>query len=498
MSRSLRLSVGLATIGIALYPVAMLVYVFAARLTYPMDLEWCEGGMLLHTHHLLRGEPIYGPDDAVFAPFPYPPGYPALVAILGIFGLDYWTGRLVSIAFFAVFCAVVFQEVWRQSARALTGAALGAAAVATVVLGFPTVGGWYDLARVDSAFMGLSALGAWLVSGDKYTPRRMLITAVVLTMAVYTKQTAALFAVWVVLFAFVRDRRSGALLAVATFVLCALLLGLLQWSTEGQFWRWIYSHLSEHQVRTYFYFKGLKIIHGFAPFAVLLPIGFTLLALKRGLSRRTVLWTGMLVCAMPVSLLPYAKHGGYINNLMAVVMLVGPAAALLVTDLLRLADRFGLAIEAGVVVLLGLLVWRNPITPSDYVPSQGMRDRARMLNQTVAELEGGVLSPQLPFIPVRNGHDTPQWHVMGYEDLTWGQRQHNVLRSVERADAEWLLLSENADWPQSRELRKLYRRIRKLPPQRLMTGVSVPLDELLQRVDGTQRSPAAGAGSLPP
>ena len=68
------------------------------RLGYPYDLEWMEGGMLLHGLRVMNGEPLYGPPGPDFIPFIYPPLYSWLLALGGsIFGLDYWIGRSLSL-----------------------------------------------------------------------------------------------------------------------------------------------------------------------------------------------------------------------------------------------------------------------------------------------------------------------------------------------------------------------------------------------------------------
>ena len=116
-SRAARLALFLADLVLlapAAWQIAALVWIFASRITYPMDIEWMEGGALLHAHRFLRGEPVYGPPSQGFIPYPYPPLHFVTIAAVGkVFGLDYWTGRAVSIFFFALACAVIFREAWR-------------------------------------------------------------------------------------------------------------------------------------------------------------------------------------------------------------------------------------------------------------------------------------------------------------------------------------------------------------------------------------------------
>jgi hypothetical protein len=485
-------ALAVVAILVALWPIVTLAWIFAARFGYPLDLEWCEGGTLLHAHRLLHGEPIYTAPGEIWAPFPYPPVYPALVALVGTFGLDYWTGRLVSILAIGLFGAIGFEQALRTARGRVAGVAAGAAAVALVAVAFPASGGWYDLVRVDSTMLALAALGAWLAGAERPSPPRLAGAAVALALAVYTKQTAALFAVWVVAFVFARDRRAGVRLAVAVFVLCAAALGALQWTSDGQFWRWIVSNLGEHGVQAKSVGRGLGLVHDFAPFAVLLPAAFAALAERKALSRPSVLWFGMLVAALPVGLVPFAKPGGYVNNLMPILALVGPVAVLFANDALARFERSRPALAATAVALFALFVALRPIDAARFLPDASARARAAELNRLVAGLEGGVLMPELPFVPVRNGQATPQWHVMGYEDLFHAGRGPDVPGVARRSDARWLIASKKDRWPQLREVKHGFRPARALPEQTMTTGVAVTLDRLFERdPSAPERAPAA-------
>ena len=57
---------------------AVLARVFLARLSYPLDLEWMEGGVLTHALRLSRGQPLYAEPSVDFVSFLYTPLYPAV------------------------------------------------------------------------------------------------------------------------------------------------------------------------------------------------------------------------------------------------------------------------------------------------------------------------------------------------------------------------------------------------------------------------------------
>ena len=107
----LRLAVETLCTTWAFWPLCILVYVFFARMFYPIDLEWCEGGALYEAYRLLHGLPLYSRVDPSWAPLPYPPAHTVLLALLGIARLDFWTGRLLSVAFFGLLCWTLFCRV---------------------------------------------------------------------------------------------------------------------------------------------------------------------------------------------------------------------------------------------------------------------------------------------------------------------------------------------------------------------------------------------------
>jgi 4-amino-4-deoxy-L-arabinose transferase-like glycosyltransferase len=192
-----------------------------------------EGGILYQAHRLSHWLPVYGrPEDGV-VPFPYPPAHFATLALVGkLVGLDYWSARLISILAFVVLCAaqtwLVFQHV--ASRRVAIAAAL--VVVGAVAAGFPFVGAWYDVIRPDVFAMASVVASAALMSGDVRSTRRAVTAGLLLTLAIFSKQSCAFLALWLVAFAVVRDRRSGVLLGGVFFASSVLVLART-WFTIG-------------------------------------------------------------------------------------------------------------------------------------------------------------------------------------------------------------------------------------------------------------------------
>ncbi|MBS1818072.1 MAG: DUF2029 domain-containing protein [Acidobacteria bacterium] len=480
------LDLGLAVV--ALVPLVSVVRVFAGRMAYPMDLEWCEGGSLYMAWRLLKGLPVYVKPGDVFAPFPYPPGHTLALALAGRLagGLDFGPARAVSVTCFALLCATLVTAVAREFRRPIQGVCAGLASVGLVACAFPVTGGWYDLVRVDSMMIAFSVLAAALVIAPGLGRWRMLLAALAMTIAVYTKQTAAFFAAWICLFAIVRNWREGIRLSAIALALCGAALAVLWRSTHGQIWFWIFENLTSHPVERMDLGKGVRLVLGFAPFAPLLPVVFVGLAWCRRASAASWMWMGMLLVALPATLLPYAKHGGWKNDMIPVIVLIAPLTMTLLADLGRPDAALASVVRPAGSVALAAFIWVHPVDVATYIPDATLWRAAENLNAFVASLDGGVLSPQLAFLPARNGQTNPHWHRMGHADLVWSNHAVDEDWAVVRTQARYALINQLDRGNFGMAVRRQYRLVGNLPDDRrvrmLTGGGVVDLDQLWERL----------------
>jgi hypothetical protein len=468
----------------AFWPIVVLASVFYQRLIYPIDLEWCEGGSLYQASRVLQGLPVYTRDDPTWAPFPYPPAHTLLLALVGLIKLDFWSGRLVSIVFFALLGVTVFQQIYRHLGRSCFGIAAGILSVTTIVCGFPVVGQFYDLVRVDTMMMALSVVGVARVAESNGQRKSLWTTAAILCAAIFTKQTAIFFVGWAGLFALIHRPRYGLRLALATGALSLLLLGLGQWVTHGDLWFWTVSGLEKHSVEDARVMQGLRQVWQYAPFVAVLPFVLLGLALRGWLSPRALLWSGCLMVALPASLLPYAKVGGYDNNLMPLVVLAGPVASLLAADLAKQRSILGPLARWGLLAGLVWFVESRPLKPQAYLPDAQKTRAARELNAIVASLDGGVVVPYLAFLPGHNGHTNRHWHSMVVWDAEWRGQHLDEIEALEKSKARWVLLHSKDIGGFALHVRRHSTLERRLPDSarvRVVTGAAVEIDEVWKR-----------------
>lgn len=217
---------------------------WAARLPHPYDLEWMEGGMLAHAWRLQQGASIYPVPGPEFVPFVYPPGYPAVLALLGtVFDLGHPLGRALAIFGTVAAAAALLTGVVRQGGQV----ALGVAAVALFLGTWPASGAFFDLVRPDALSLGLLAWA--LVLGLERGRGAVVASGLLLAAAWACKHNAAAFGGAMLLGITLRDGwRRGALFAAASALpALALTLGL-QWSTDGRFLQYLLGVPASHPI----------------------------------------------------------------------------------------------------------------------------------------------------------------------------------------------------------------------------------------------------------
>lgn len=441
---SLRYVLGAALLLPAIAQVATFAKIAFSRATYPMDIEWLEGGGLYQAYRFIHGLKIYGSPELGYLPFLHPPGHFVVLGMVGrLAGIDYAMGRSVSIAFFALACAIVVREVDSRARTTAMRLAAPLVAVAAAMASFPVVSGVYDLIRNDTVALGLVLLGAALAGDGRVSRRRIVLVAAVLAAATYTRLPYIFLNFAIGLFVLVRSRRNGLLLFGCTAVAGAVVLAVLQFTSEGWFWSLTVRLLSGHPIDGARVLDALLRILRFAPFLVAVPFVLSIRALRDRVRPQTLLWCGLLCGAFPAALLPFAKLGGFDNDLIPLVFLAGPVAVLLVMDLVRddvtTPSAWTRVRWLALVASSAYLAWRA-YDPAAFIPSAEQRARADRLNAFVARLDDGVIIPNHPFLPIRNGKDGPQFHTMPYLDVVRAGLGEALYPYIEASHAKWAIL----------------------------------------------------------
>ena len=445
-----------------LWQLALQTRLYVSRVGYPWDIEWLEGTWLYEAYRMIHGLSLYGPLTNGYIAPNHPPGYPIVLAIFGrLFGLDYATGRTVSFVCFLAAAGLVIRALVRGRRFEVQAWTLAVAAVGCSAAGASVCDGFYDLVREDAMAVFLCVLAACLVdTRSRLSSRRIAAVSLVLTALIFTRVPGVFLGAWIVVFATIRHRRSGLLIALGTIAACGLALVALEFKSRGYYWQLTISLVQDQRVNRQTMKQGLWLVTRFAPFLLALPVVVGALALRRRASSSMVLWVGLFAASLPTSLLPYGKVGGSFNDLMPAVFFVGPAAAFVVRDLLdwvQPRERLALLLQSGLFVGFGVFLFARTYDLGRFAPSDATRRHALALNRRIAKLHDGVVAPCFPFVPIRTGHDTLQWADMSYLDMEWsGTRSLDLGDYVDHTHAKWVLVSGRETALTARELARRY------------------------------------------
>jgi hypothetical protein len=232
---------------LAVYLIVVVAATFAARLFYPFDLEWMEGGMLTHAWRLAHGEQLYVVPSAEFIPFIYPPGYPALLAWLSSwFELDYPLGRSVSIVGTILSTASVFFTI-RLASNHRSSWRYGLIGAAVWVGTYGATGAFMDIVRPDSLGVGLLACAIGFSFSKR--PWAPLLAGLFIFLAFTVKHNLAAFGLPLLIGLAWRGGRSTAFRFALTSVVPALVFVFwMQVRSEGRFLSYLLGVPSSHPV----------------------------------------------------------------------------------------------------------------------------------------------------------------------------------------------------------------------------------------------------------
>jgi hypothetical protein len=390
-----------------------------------------EGGTLTHALRLARGEPLYAEPSVDFVSFLYTPLYPAVLCVLSkVFGLSYALGRGVSILAFSgalVFLVAAVRGIGRQfESEGLPplGTTAGLLGAAAVCLAFPFCGAFYDLVRCDSLWLFLVSAGLYVCAPPARTMRGVVLGALLLALAFFTKQTAAPFMVAAaVSVTLTSGLTRGLVCSAVSFGSTALGILAGQYLTDGWLWIYIYRLHRSHQTmaeRMWSETPRALLDYGVV---LLIPIAACLLAaaLRRRLSRRLFYWSSMAATGLATSAVASATQGAYDNAYIPAVYFGALLSAACVVELPALAAGLPRRPSPRVIGLLGLALlsahaairW---LDPSPHVPSPQDRVEAGRLVGFLVEQGPRVFVPCHPFYNVLAG-GRGHLHVMGINDV---------------------------------------------------------------------------------
>mgnify|MGYP006971706583 CR=1 FL=1 len=427
---------------------------FAGRVNYPFDLEWMEGGMLVHAMRARDGLPLYVAPTPEFIPYIYTPGYPWLVGALAhVFELGYPLARWVSMLGTALAALMLVLAVRQEGHRW----SLGLASAALFLSCYDEVGAFFDVVRTDGLQVFL--MGAAVLLCRRATKPALAAGGLVLVLAFITKHNMAMLglpigiALWRV-----HGWRRAAWFAAWSAGPALAWTGWMQLSSDGYFLTYILAIPATHPiVGTRLFPQAEKeLMDAFpAPLAaaalpLLLVLGGKLWRRLRKLpapARAPATpqaryarwyWIGVVTTGIVMVVLMRGHHGGFQNVLMPGFWLVA-----LITGFglgaLSSRPRSPLVASALLLVCAGLVAgqtWEGRWERARYQPTDADLEAGQEVLDHIAAFDGPVLMPHSPWYPVMLGKP-PSFALIALWDIT---HKHSPLkkqaRSIRRAVRE--------------------------------------------------------------
>jgi len=407
----------------------LVVYIAVAlvRLPYPFELEWMEGGSVVHVQRVIDGQPLYGRPSLEFTPFIYSPFYYYASAVPArVFGNGFVPLRVVSllssIGSLAVIALLVHKRTGSGSASFLASCLFAAT--------FKLTGAWFDLARVDSLALFMILAGAYLLE----MRTRLTNTAgaaILLFLAFFTKQSSAIAAASLAV-AVLMTRRGGDRLLLPSLLglLIAASVLVMNASTDGWFGYYVFDVPARHPIETSlmtgFWTKDLG---SHLPIALIFCI-FGLFGLgvsHRESSKRifdAALFSGLIIASYSSRI----HSGGFDNVLMTaaagVAIFFGIGFSALRTACVRRpVAAITIIAAAGIqLVMLGY-------SPANMLPASAARAEGEQLLRQVAAVDGEVYLPEHPWYAVAAGKSA-QAQTMAVADVLRAGGSEDIRESL--------------------------------------------------------------------
>ncbi len=398
----------------------LFIYCVSFRLTYPFELEWIEGEMVCHGLRLAERQPIYAPPSTSFVAEIYPPVYYLATALLyRLFDtINFTIPRIISL----LSCLGILILLYRIAGKEGGGKSIGLLICGFFLSFYEIHGTWYDLARVDMLLFVLLLAGCYVLAYGNGTTRATIVSALLLVLACYTKQSGLCFLPCAAAYLFFKDRKQA---VIFTGVVSVLLLGvfvMLQYVSDGWFGTYVLFNplrhkqmvtkpLSELQFRLLFEMRDKLIAEMRYEIWYKLPIFFTIvLAFLThrivAITRRTQVtiweWTAAGAVASYFSVRPYpgSERNDFIYLTLWGCILLG----LLLIKLTKpgVDDARG-SKKSTVYVLLAVQLCLQFYNPQPLIPTREDVQKGAAFIAQVSAMPGEVYIPYHSFYAIMAG-----------------------------------------------------------------------------------------------
>ena len=362
-----------------------------AAIRFPYPLDYGEGPLLDQSVRLARLENIYRRDisQMPYAIANYPPLFASLqVPFVWAVGPALWYGRTLStlsILLAAASCGLLVDTLTKDRVAAVVGGLM--------LLAFPYVLHWSPFNRVDSLALGLSCAGLYVVVRWADRPHGRIGGAILLTLAVYTRQSYALAAplaafCWLL---HERPRKRAWILTAWVAGLGAALLAVLLVVTRGGFW----FHIVTANVNPFFWATVKRYAEEMASHVPGLLAGSATLLVAGAWLRPRAWWLiGPYLVGSVISAITVGKDGSSVNYMFELSAALSLTAGALVAwagkrRWLRAFVILALGVQAG-----AMAGWAEENYVDRVMHKIEQEDSIARLSQIVFQADGPVLADE--------------------------------------------------------------------------------------------------------
>lgn len=385
----------LLIIGASLYLVVYLV-IAMTRLSYPFELEWMEGGSVVHVQRLLDGQSLYVAPSLNFIPFIYSPLYFHVSSLFAhVTGNGFLPLRLVSFLS-SIGCFILISMIVHRRTSSLYASFIASCLFAAT---FRISGSWFDIGRVDMLFLFLLLAGIYTFDSPRVLTRS-LASPTLLFLSFFTKQTALIVAVCLsgaVLFT--RKRSEGYWFPLSFSLLLAGSFVLMNTLTAGWYKYYVFDLIGKHDILPIqlvgFWTNDVAQHLSIALCVCVIPF-LSFGATTNSRSDRIIRDIAILSSLFMASYLSRIHSGGYSNVLMPVY--AGIAIYFGIGLALSLKAMGGDGNTKTILVLATALQFINLIYPPKLqIPSSMDRWQGEKLQQLISSFKGEVYVSDHPW-----------------------------------------------------------------------------------------------------
>ena len=422
-------ALSLAAVSASLLFVAMFLYVSLSRISYPFELEWLEGLSLQHVKRVLGPSGLYVKPTIDFIPNLYPPLHAYVGAVVcSVFGAHFTALRAISLLSALGVLALIYQFVAREtSTRASLLNVPAIVAVGLFIATYDRVGGWFDIARVDSLLFFLVMLGLFML---RFYPSAggFVVAGLFFVMAGFVKQSGFLIAVPLIGAVVLAHRRRGLYFGGAIGLVAAIVTVAVASLYEGN---WFYYYVIDMPTR-HPEVQGSAAESLWLDVIASMPISCLLACFAffpgdgDAPRHRRIILGAFLVGGVGVSLAIRARVGAFVNDLIPAYLAVSILAGVGLERLFRhgRARAEWRLVPAYSLVLVLAQFWMLRYDPIVHIPTRDDRQAGERIVEQLKAIPGDVFLPHHGYLAEMAGKRSFA-HTLAIDNLRLEDRGPN-------------------------------------------------------------------------